>query len=232
MPCCVNQDSAKLFDEFLITIVSGDDMISRTNFNSLDMLQEEIKRLLADCNLPKYKIFGSAFSSYFRYKRESKDRKKNQGQDSNIEDGYVKDIDLDCYSGDIKNRKWMKGYIHYLAAEYKPIHNSGFLPGKILYLEKKRQKGTIKQSFNLKRKVEKVKDTSLNLFMNTLQETLKIRPYSSFDYKYIYTPRWASKEEFQEIIISRSMVTDHLDVFGIFDKFANYDEDTPLHVYS
>jgi hypothetical protein len=51
--------------------------------------------------------------------------------------------------------------------------------------------------------------------MNAIQETLTIRPYSSFDYKYIYTPRWASKEEFQEIIISRSMVMDHLDIFGL-----------------
>ena len=46
---------------------------------------------------------------------------------------------------------------------------------------------------------------------------------------YAYTPRWASREEFQEILISTTMLKDH-SPFSIFEALNKVPEDRKLRV--
>ena len=128
-----------------------------------------------------------------------------------------------------------------------------YIPGRILYCEKVRISSPIlvshlnsegkagvekneKSSDEGEAEQEKPKRkrgvASLTAMTQALQERLIIAKHQSFDSKYIYTPRWAEKEEFSEIIVSRTMIRDHNAVFGMMAEFDNTDPDIPLKVLS
>jgi hypothetical protein len=68
-----------------------------------------------------------------------------------------------------------------------------FLPGKIVYLEKRRD------------------------FDNHYRKLMPDVKWNKQTDKFIYVPRWAQADEFQEIIISRSMISDH-SPFKLLDR--------------
>ncbi|ORY41989.1 hypothetical protein BCR33DRAFT_851991 [Rhizoclosmatium globosum] len=73
-----------------------------------------------------------------------------------------------------------------------------YLPGRILYFEKLKKPPLVKKQMNISMK------------------------------KYHYVPRWARKEEFQEILVSRSMVTDH-SPWSILKEFQSASSESLLY---
>jgi hypothetical protein len=249
MPPMVNRRAAALFDEFTISITAGDDFVSRINLHSLELLRADVMRLLDNCDLPKYKIFASALSTYLF----SSDKKKNkrlinrtrggtavQGELAETEEQEILRISKEVLSVPKQLRQGNQAhFIHTIKGTYPPM----FLPGRILYLEKIRnpkheiyESKTKKKEFEpigemLKRKLKRGQ-TSIAKFIEAAKEKFIFVNHEPLDYKYAYIPRWADKEEFQEIAVSRSMIRDHTIIFGIFKEWEAFEAGTPLKSYS
>jgi hypothetical protein len=104
-----------------------------------------------------------------------------------------------------------------------------FIPGRILYIEKQRIFNPALLPRHPRRRAEmggggggdkrKRGIVSLNEMMDDLKERIVIAQHKVSDSKYVYTPRWATKEEFMEMIVSRTMISDHNAVFPIMREF-------------
>ncbi|KAJ3063839.1 hypothetical protein HDU98_000385 [Podochytrium sp. JEL0797] len=57
--CIVSRKAAQHFETFCTSVVMGDDVVSRLSRNTLEMLKLDIARHLANCDEPKWKVFGS-----------------------------------------------------------------------------------------------------------------------------------------------------------------------------
>lgn len=112
-----------------------------------------------------------------------------------------------------------------------------YMPGQILYLEKIRDFGrkyieSIEDETSHAREPTRDRaNASLNLLKKHISagiehgiETVK-RQVQKKDRKYVYVPRWADRDEFQQIIVSTSMITDHLP-FKVLKQF----EESPFGV--
>ncbi|KAJ3197750.1 hypothetical protein HDU82_001382 [Entophlyctis luteolus] len=60
--CIVSARAAEHFESFCTSIVMGDDVVTRLSRNTLEMLKMDIARHIANCDLPKWKVFGSVLA--------------------------------------------------------------------------------------------------------------------------------------------------------------------------
>jgi hypothetical protein len=237
----VNDLAASLFNDFCISVVAGDDLISRVGTFSMDILKKDIKRNLENCDLPKYQVFGSAIGNYFLNRKETRKTLLQRTQNGTIPDN----TNLALHPNEIERirlatfsipRQWRIGNrAHLQHTQKSEVFKPMFIPGRILYLEK------IRDHVNVFDSKESVADTnrkrkrgqySLQRFTDAVSERIKTLQHQSIDYKYAYAPRWADKEEFQEIMVSRSMIRDHVIVFGIMKEFETFEESVPLRALS
>ena len=255
MPCVGNDSVAKLFNEFCLSVVVGDDLICRLSINTCDILKGDVARLLDRCNLPKYKIFASAIANNcMSCCGEEPEKRKSlltrtqnglfpEGSATTLQESEIRQIVENAarHSTTAGLQRALKPEQVLKRAE--PRYTQLYIPGRILYIEKVRISSPVlvhnlrnrsvnassseQQGAKRKRGV-----ASLNAMTQALQERLIIAKYQSFDSKYIYTPRWAQKEEFCEIVVSRTMIRDHTAVFGIMGEFDNSDPNEALKVLS
>ncbi|KAJ3046076.1 hypothetical protein HDV00_003826 [Rhizophlyctis rosea] len=61
--CLVTTRLARHMDSYVTSIVLGDDVIARLGRNSMEILKSDIARVLSHCNLPKWRVFGSALGA-------------------------------------------------------------------------------------------------------------------------------------------------------------------------
>ena len=264
MPCVGNEHVAKLFNEFCLSVVVGDDLISRLSINSCEILKNDVARILDRCNLPKYKIFASAIANNcmccFGEVPEKRKSLLTRTQNGVFPEGSTESLQESEIAQIVENATQNSTtglYKRVLENQTVSMPESQFvqlyIPGRILYCEKIRISSPVltssMHSENIQVVVEdennsKRKETietkpkrkrgaaSLNAMKQALQERLIIAKYQSFDSKYVYTPRWAEKEEFCEIIVSRTMIRDHNAIFGMMAEFDKTDPKIPLKVLS
>jgi hypothetical protein len=237
----VNEAAALLFDDFCISVVAGDDLISRMSTYSLDILKKDVKRSLENCDLPKYKVLGSAIANYYMHTKETRKTLLQRTQNGTLPDngmGELQQSEIERIRSATLSipRQWrLASRPHLQNRETSETFVPMFIPGRILYLEKIRNYQKVfdvsesTQDVGWKRKRGQY---SLQRFTDVVRERVKILNHKSIDYKYAYAPRWADKEEFQEIIVSRSMIRDHVIVFGIMKEFENFNPSAPLRSLS
>ena len=246
MPSLANEQAAEIFNDFCLSVVNGDDIVSRLSLHSCDVLKRDVARLLKNCNLPKYRVFGSALHNHFSCFGSAESRKSllQRTQNGSIPDG----VDTELQESEIEKilsqtgslpKRWREGLTGpQLQTASTSRHDCLFVPGRILYIEKLRilepQQPRLPPSSETQ--TRKRGQESLQKIRQTISDAkhkLEIAKHKSFDSKYIYTPRWASKHEFTEIIVSRTMIRDHLSVFGIMKEFDSVEFDSnPLKVLS
>ncbi|KAI9203526.1 uncharacterized protein BJ171DRAFT_145313 [Polychytrium aggregatum] len=56
---------AVLFEEFCISVVIGDDLVSRLSPQSMEILKIDVRRLINNCDRPKWEIFKSVLGNHF-----------------------------------------------------------------------------------------------------------------------------------------------------------------------
>lgn len=207
----VNSAAAALFDEFCISVVTGDDFISRLSVNTMDILKADVERLISQCDLPKYKIFGSVISNHFA-PRDKAILKQETERTLPI----------------LQTRTWRNGE--------HPNSNpeiAMYIPGRILYIEKARNIHPLYKPPITTTKDHFIKGKlSLQKFKQAVADKISEVTHKSVDFKYVYAPRWADKNEFQEIVVSRSMLNDHVAVFGLMKEFEGFHPELPLRAVS
>ena len=242
IPAIVNRAASHLFDGFLMSIVAGDDVVARMNLHSLELLRADVNRLLENCDLPKYKIFASAIKSYIKGNKSKSARLLDETQGGTVPQNNnttsadeLKKIAESALSIPKKMRLGNQAhFIHTIRGSCPPM----FIPGRILYLEKVRNTGDDTISIKVEQQTEvqgsrlKRGTQSIAKFISVVKEKFVIMQHKPVDFKYYYSPRWADKEEFQEIIISRSMIRDHTVVFGIMREWEECDPNKPLKALS
>lgn len=219
----VNDKTSPLFNNFCISVVCGDDIVTRTTHETMEKLKFDIHRLLSNCNLPKYRIFGSAVINRFRT-NENRKTLLQRTQNGNIPDS----------TNSILQESEI-AYLKKVQKEKKTTKMPMYLPGRILYLEKVRDNKDAKIEIIAQKVVNgkrKRGTASLQAFTTAIKEKVTDTIHRPVDEKYLYKPRWAKKEEFNEILISRTMVGDHVGVFGILKYFETLDPDVTLAVKS
>ncbi|KAJ3274723.1 hypothetical protein HDV01_002245 [Terramyces sp. JEL0728] len=217
-----NEHASSIFSSFCISIVCGDDIVARTTHETMERLKSDIQRLLSNCNLPKYKIFGSAVVNRFR-NTESRKTLLQRTQNGNIPD-----------SNHSMLQESEVAYLKKALKEKKSSKLPMYLPGRILYIEKVRDKEKIieKMAEGGLNKRPKRGTATLQAFTTAIKEKVTDTIHRPVDEKYLYKPRWAKKEEFNEMLISRTMLGDHVAVFGILKYFENAHPESILSVKS
>jgi hypothetical protein len=187
----LNLEAAAWFTPFCVSVVSGHDFIPRLSRYSMDLLKYDLKHLLDNCNLPKYKILGS------------------------------------LVTGKMKNDKIEQGTVMF---DHKPISSAlrVFMPGRILYIEKIPKKINIpsKEMPTKSKKARLRGNDSLNSIKNKIRHGIS-KVKQRVNGKYVYIPRWADRQEFERIVVSRSMISDHL-AFTLLQSFQDAPLSTPL----
>ncbi|KAJ3055017.1 hypothetical protein HK097_000096 [Rhizophlyctis rosea] len=70
--CLATTRLAKFMDQFVTSVVLGDDFIARLGRNSMEILKSDISRVLASCHVPKWQVFGGALGAccFPRYRKK------------------------------------------------------------------------------------------------------------------------------------------------------------------
>lgn len=256
-------EAAKYFDTFTISIVTGDDMICRLSQNSLQILKMDIARLLSECDLPKYKIFGGALSTLcFGSKAAKRPRLPTINRRSiaeRVDDQRKKSISLASqkefeyrassrfswvlkpFSPILRNeiQKKVKGFVKAIdptAPHEHDVHDKEcmeqskglpfpqmYIPGRILYIEKCRLWGDeedIDLPWTTSRYSMMTDSSSHSSSSSSSSKGSSTPKKKKGKAKYSYAPRWASREEFQEIIVSRTLLSDHFP-FPLLEELNN-----------
>jgi sn1-specific diacylglycerol lipase len=228
-------NQAGLFEEFCVSVVTGDCIVSRLSQHSLEIVKTDIMRLLSRCDQPKYQILGSVLKNSVKGKSEKTKaflkRMKNGIPDPSIDINPLKLVPKDEFEKIKQTTKslpivWRGGKSLDEQDEY-PLR---YLPGKILYIEKIRD---FAARFHVNLLNQEFKTThqshneSVRTLRNAIQDGLSQLKERVRNYKYLYVPRWAKPQEFTQIIISRSMFSDHF-AFGILNEFEAFPLDKPL----
>ncbi|KAI8896234.1 hypothetical protein BC833DRAFT_109717 [Globomyces pollinis-pini] len=231
---CTSEKASGLFNDFCISIVGGDDVVSRTTVRSLEILKADVGRLLNHSNQAKYQIFGSILSNQLKTKPVDPEVRIRKYSVSNTEYDRIRATTLS-----IPKRWKVNETSHaYLEPVFESETSPMFIPGRILYIEKLKD---ITQKYKSNPDIiptdpEPIKrkrgQKSLQAFTDVVKERIVYVTHISVDSKYIYLPRWATKEEFQEVVVSRTMISDHTAIFGILKEYEDIHPDLPLKVYS
>jgi hypothetical protein len=248
-----NEAAASLFDSFCLSVVCGDDIVSRLTLASCDVLKNDVDRLLSNCALPKYKIFGSALGNRFRWFERNFGGETRKSLLLRTQNGLFPDgTDVHLQENEINRiventgslpKKWRATSLKKevlqtaFASNFPPM----FIPGRILYIEKQRIFNPALLPLHPRRRTAEMGGggdkrkrgiVSLNEMMDDLKERIVIAQHKVSDSKYVYTPRWATKEEFMEMIVSRTMISDHNAVFPIMREFFLTPSTVSLQVLS
>ncbi|KAI8914547.1 Alpha/Beta hydrolase protein [Gorgonomyces haynaldii] len=237
-PCLLNEACMGYFDQFCMSIVCGDDVISRTNIYTLNEIKKDVERLIQECDTPKYKILGSVISNKFKGQTAKTkaliDRIQNGIQPTSAHPlEHVPKEELkrirkttqslpDLWRG---HEQTIIQMTQNEALQQYPL----FLPGKILYIEKIRDFAAKYhvQQIHLEYDEQQQQDKSLKKLKQALMDQMEKIKERVKDYKYLYVPRWAEQKEFQYIVISKSMLSDHLP-FGILNELEAFPRGKPL----
>jgi hypothetical protein len=209
-----------LFDEFSTSVVCGDDIVSRLSRHCLDLLKYDLKRVLSQCKIHKSGILNSIIYNFFSGMSEKTRTliafRKHSEKPICLEKIIAENQRLPL--------TYTSGYSGINLSEVSKAIPT-FMPGKILYLEKIRDFGgkynseltpTVGveiKSLNEHKTFIKRGNESLNNLKKLTQAQFKKAstiPKSLKNLKYVYVPRWADRYEFQQTIVSATMLSDHL----------------------
>ncbi|KAH6590894.1 hypothetical protein BASA50_008895 [Batrachochytrium salamandrivorans] len=238
----ISEEAVSIFESFCVSIVTGDDLVPRLCRNSMDILKTDVDRLINLCDDPKFRVFGSVLFNACSGPSEktkfiiNRLRRRHGIDTTENRADQLRQIRKDTRS---LPTSWRQASTEDMQSEVVPTERTCppmFMPGRILYIEKLRgfsPKHSEPSSSNdvtsnsLRRKSHRRKpgNASLMAIKQTISTHLNQIKHRTKDYKYIYVPRWADKDEFQHIIISRSMMTDH-SPFGVLREF----DESPLHI--
>ncbi|KAJ3226264.1 hypothetical protein HK099_005261 [Clydaea vesicula] len=229
-------ESSVYFEEFVISIVNGDDFVSRLSLHSMELLKLDIARVLNNCDEHKWEVLGSSFMNfYFGRNRKFRPKFPQLGRKSS---SVEKAENNDAFSVPYSNRESFE-----VSDEVKSpfdVQSSVdvlsipklYMPGRLLYLEKCRMwdDGKDDLSFFSTRHFKKNSNQLSKIFpwlkdsfkdcnndcdnlpfyfhaKTKTNEPISFRP--SIKGKYAYCPRWSDREEFSKVLISKSMFSDH-----------------------
>lgn len=225
----------------------------------MDVLKADVDRLINSCQLPKYRIFGSVLTNLCRGpSRKTKriiNRWKHKGRLQKDPFDHITQKELlsvQKTTGSIP-RTWRGGVIQDSTPDgnVKLTGPPMFIPGRIVYLEKLRGYGVspyaqessaTRKSGDEDREAEQRTDRPFEAISNFGKQSLQKMKQAVTegiqqararvkDYKYVYIPRWATQDEFQEIIVSRTMVSDHLS-FGMLRELEDLPPEQPFLITS
>ncbi|KAJ3289455.1 hypothetical protein HDU79_004038 [Rhizoclosmatium sp. JEL0117] len=197
--CVVSRRAAQYFENFCTSIVTGDDLIARISRNSLELLKLDLARHMATCEDPKWKVFGAlAWERCCWGTRKQVKSNKSGLLQTRTILGDLLPEDLETLKRRATSFRMGMGTEENKFSASQLPMTPVYLPGRILYFEKLKKPPLAKKQMNISMK------------------------------KYHYVPRWARKEEFQEILVSRSMVTDH-SPWSILKEFQNASAESLLY---
>jgi hypothetical protein len=289
----LSEEAADYFDEFTVSVITGDDLVARLSKNSVQVLKKDISRMLDNCHLPKWQIFGSSLGNALRGNKgrpkrpqlDYKDvemaysiqppnlseRKARSPSDTSIQlqpatvNNSISQFDIEESSNSWETKGGFRA--GWLIRSFSPIlreelrrwmsfkkssiqdstmdssifpHPPMFIPGRILYIEKYRlwhddedldlpwtsSRYSIHQALRYEPPSEGIKSNANHDQFNV---TLSDAPPGLRRGKYAYTPRWANRHEFQEIKVSRTMVSDHFP-FPILKEFREMPNGRKLRI--
>ncbi|KAI8914498.1 Alpha/Beta hydrolase protein, partial [Gorgonomyces haynaldii] len=212
----LNESGASLFDDFCVTVVCGDDLVPRLSRYCMDLLKADLIRILKNCQEPKYKIIHSVIGNLFKVSEKTK---AIIGKDPEAAKRNMEKIQKETSS---LPQSWRGEQTAQHVSQATPT----FMPGRILYLEKLREFDRSERDDQAKEPSKQRKgNQSLNKLKEQIQENIE-KIQLKKDFKYVYVPRWTDRKEFHQIIVSRTMLTDHVP-WSILQEF----EDAPSGVY-
>jgi hypothetical protein len=213
-PAFTSLETSKIFEEHTVSIVCGHDIISRISYLTWYYFIQDIERILSTCSFPKHQILLSMVIAAFS-RSSSPKTSKNIGQQS--KSNLIKEEQV-CLEKSIPMELEME---------------TSCVPGKILYLEKLRD---FQGRFNDSQREDDLLDRfSISQYWKDVKKTLKkglfktlkniaIGKLSVQKTKFYYTPRWACREEFHDLILSRSTFQDHSNLFDILQDYERLED--------
>lgn len=225
---CVN--TAELFEEFCISVVTGHDVVTRFTKCSMEIFKEDMRRLLKDCDLPKYRLMGRLTAQVLGLGKKSE---KSESFKNTLALGYASAME----QANTSQKRWVendRSRLHLQHMNKIPITPMG-PPGRILFLERIRDfQGRFKKDDKAARAKTKRDRIKGNESQQQLKSKLKDDDSSKRqrNYKHYYVPRWADREELREIILSSTAIGDHSFVFEIMQDFEQIHPDHQLRTTS
>jgi Lipase (class 3) len=235
----LSEAAAIRFDDFATSVVNGDDIVPRLSRHCMDLLKFDIKRLLKECKLPKYRILHSVlYNSCAGTSRKTRTLVKSRTANSKQSE------ELDRIRKETQSLpdNWRGKSIPNLSDASKAMPT--FMPGKILHLEKIRDFGNRYRqpppSAVAAHPPPSKNNASFinkgNASLNTLKAHIStgienVKTQIKKDLKYVYVPKWASRYEFQQILVSKTMISDHLP-FQFLKQFEEAPPNVPLRTTS
>ncbi|KAI8926576.1 hypothetical protein BC831DRAFT_504386 [Entophlyctis helioformis] len=195
-------EAVPVFEEFVISIATGDSIVPRLSRNSMDVLKADVGRIIGSCELPKYK----------KTKIMVKRLRRRAGLD-------------------VQDDPPLREQLKRIRKQTRSLPNSWRQDGNASPTATRPSMGLggTRVGTGGRRKRGNV---SLNTIRNTITAKVKtVVKERQKDYKYVYVPRWARHDEFQHIIVSRSMMSDHFP-FGILREFEDSPAGVPLQTTS
>ncbi|KAJ3356691.1 hypothetical protein HDU91_005510 [Kappamyces sp. JEL0680] len=216
IPCLASDATAELFEEFCISIVCGHDLIPRISHLSWYRFNCELERIMAGCEVPKYKVAASMALSVIQKKPYTRVRASAKPAGEYLE--TVKE------QGVQPSKELPPSLAHCCCA----------IPGRILHLEKLRdfagrfgKPATSNSPLLTQSKQPRAKkDTKLKKWLLKLARSVLSGSLSNKKLKFYYCPRWVKdRSELKLIVFSRSTVPDHSNLFDILKTFSKEQDD-------
>ena len=218
-----------MFEPFCVSVVTGDDFVARLSRYCMDQLKFDLTRLLKTCTLPKYQIIQSAvYNVCSGPSRKTKQllRKTLSSDDLEQIKAEIARIQKETCS---LPQNWRGADQNTNISKAIPT----FVGGRILYIEKVRDfNQTYRQPIMTTDNTHSFLkgNASLLILKEHLAKGMKQVALKK-NHKYVYVPRWADRHEFQQIIVSRTMLSDHLP-FGILKELEDSPSGVPLRTLS
>lgn len=212
-----------LFDEFCISVATGDDFVSRLSRHCMDLLKHDLKRILHTCHIPKRRIFRSVIFHVC----SGPSLKTRKLRDKTINKEELERIRIQTQS---LPTEWKLGCPDEPAVSTAP---QTYMPGRVLYLEKIRDFGNYygllppKPTDGPTRRA----NATIRAFRSKIETGIQKVKDSVKEGKYVYVPRWGKRHEFQQVIVSRSMLNDHWP-FPFLKQFEEAPDGMPLRTTS
>jgi hypothetical protein len=227
IPVIGNELTCELFEEFVLSVVTGHDIVSRFGEYSLEIFKSDLQRLLRDCEIPKHQLLMGKLFGLFKKSNSSDVPSKTV-----FELGYQRAVQR----ADLSRRKWVQSESSHL--HLAPVNKFGTVKlgpaGRILYLERiKDFAGDFRTTETAARRLTARKPEKGNESQQELAEKIhRPRKQRKRNGKYFYVPRWADKEEFQEFLISSTCISDHTAIFEILQEYESIHPDHILRYSS
>eukprot|EP00842_Homolaphlyctis_polyrhiza_P002976 jgi/Hompol1/367/HPOL_002148-RA len=145
----LSAEAVPLFEQFCVSVVTGDDLVPRLSRNSMDILKMDVDRLINANQIPKYRVFGSVLFNACSGPSEktkliiNRLRRREAGEPAELPADALERIRSQTKS---LPTSWRHGTTE-LTGDMKP-HESTipiekncppmYMPGRLLYIEKLR----------------------------------------------------------------------------------------------